>query len=80
MSNTFEQKIRLIALEDKGEDTAVVKVSDLVALLNSKTTNKDLFETSLTKIKILEARYNSLLAQALQEKPCKCGKYIDLRT
>ena len=80
MSNTFEQKIRLIALEDKGEDTAIVKVSDLVELLNSKTTNKDLFETSLTKIKILEARYNSLLAQSLQEKPCKCSKYIDLRT
>ena len=80
MSDTFEQKIRLAALEDKGKDVALVKVSDLVALLNrteiSETEASRLYEKTIE----WEDKFNGLAAQALQEKPCKCGKYIDLRT
>ena len=80
MSNTFEQKIRLAALEDKGEDVAVVKVSDLVALLNSKESSERACAYWVEAYGEEKRRHHSTISQALQEKACKCSKYIDLRT
>lgn len=72
MSDTFEQKIRQADLEFNRDEPMVVKLGDLVDLLNSK----EKYEASCTKWIVA---YNNLLAQTLQEKPCKCSKYIDLR-
>jgi len=77
--DTFEQKIRLIALEDRGEDTAIVKVSDLVELLDAKEEWKRCALSFEKDSNYYEKRYEKLVINSLQAKPCSCSKYLDLR-
>jgi len=77
--DTFEQKIRLIALEDRGEDTAIVKVSDLVELLSEKEELVTFNAKLRNSAEYWMNKYDDVLSQALKTKPCSCSKHIDLR-
>ena len=80
MSDTFEQKIRQADLEFNRDEPMVVKLGDLVELLNGKERYEALVSRWEHNFLKISKQYDDLLAQALQEKPCKCSKYIDLRT